>query len=1054
MHEHEDGKRPEEWEQPRHGGDVTAAAGTGPEIGILGPLVLRLDDAQVPIGRVKQRALLALLATEAGRTVSVDRMIDELWGDEPPARATASLQAYVSNLRRLLEPSRGKGLPAKVLVTEPPGYRLDVPSEAVDASRFETLAASARDQLERGAPAEAFDAATQALGLWRGPALEEFRDDRFAIATVARLEELRRACEEDRLAAMVELRLFGTAVAELEGAVRDEPLREARWALLMRALYATGRHADALDRFQQVRRLLGDELGLDPGPALVALEGRILAHDPTLLSGALDGAARGTRSPAPHRQRLPVGDTAVDHGTADARRDAPGVVEREAELAAVDDALSDVVGGRSRILVIEGEAGMGKTTLVRALAARAASLGLEVAWGACHDDADTPALWPWIQALRALDIDVAAPPGSDVFGHLDSLAGGLTRRSLDGPVVCVLEDLHWADPTSLRMLSFLSVELHDSPVLVVVTARSDEARAALDPAVAAALRHPGALHLPLRPLTPDGTQELAHAVAGGRLPATPELHVRTGGNPLFVAELARLLAAEGEGAGIPPGVREVIARRLGRLPEDANSLLVLAAVAGDDTGLVLLAAAAGMDVEQVADALDAAVAAGVLRIAPTTGRVSFDHAVFRDAVLDPVSDLQRRRLHARLARTWAGVAGARAAYERARHAAQAVPMVAPTEAFDAATAAARTAEAESDHGTAAHWWSRALDLVDSADDLAADRATRGAVLLSLAGASHRNGADSPARAAIIEALDDAADRGDHEQATAAVVALGATGGIWMWVNPAMDPAPLIRRVERVAAAIDDTDLPARSLVLGTLALGYVGSDPLRCDALSTESLELARLHGDPALVGRALSVRWRALWRPGRYQEQLAIGRELDDLARRLDDGDLQLTRPRVSMSQPSACATSPKRRRNSTACSPSPRPDTCRWSRHRCCPRSRRSPHCVATWSAPSSGSTRCGTAGVGSSSPRPTAPRRSAACASGRSARSRAASLSSRRTSSPGWVLPNYPILGGSRSHEQRSATPRVPRRRSPGPRSSESGSGTRAVVMHSSRPRSSRT
>src|SRR3954471_12992670 len=228
-------------------------SGTSPQIGLLGPLELRVGGEPIVIARAKQRALLALLATVAGRTVSVDRMVDELWGDEPPARAGASLQAYVSNLRKLLEPDRAPGAPATVLVTEPPGYRLILAPGNLDVSRFETLAAKGQAALSDGSAAEALDTTTQALALWRGAALEEFREERFAVATVARLEELRCACEDDRLTAMVELGLLTTAVAELEAAVLAEPLRETRWALLMRTLYATGRHADALDRFQQVR---------------------------------------------------------------------------------------------------------------------------------------------------------------------------------------------------------------------------------------------------------------------------------------------------------------------------------------------------------------------------------------------------------------------------------------------------------------------------------------------------------------------------------------------------------------------------------------------------------------------------------------------------------------------------------------------------------------------------------------------------------------------------------------------------------------------------------
>ena len=857
--------------------------GAGPEIGILGPLEFRRDGVPIPIGRAKQRALLALLATEAGRTVSVDRMVDELWGDEPPARATASLQAYVSNLRKLLEPDRPKGSQATVLVTEPPGYRLDLPKEAVDASRFEASASAGRAALEDGALADALDTTTHALALWRGPALEEFQNEGFAIATVARLEELRRSCEEDRLTAMVELGLLSTAVAELEAAVREEPLREARWALLMRALYATGRHAEALERYQEVRRRLAEELGLDPGPDLAELERRILAHDPELVAPttpARSPTERATTAPAPS-------------GVARPTRPAPAtdLVERVGELAHVDSAVAATIDGHFRTLVVEGEAGLGKTALVRALSDRCAALGIEVGWGSCHDDADAPSLWPWTQALRSLGVEIAPPPGSDAFGHLESLAAGLVRRAADGPIACILEDLHWADPTTLRLLSFIAIELRDVPVLIAVTARADEARDVLDPVVAGVLRHHGATHVRLRPLSPEGTDALARAVAGERLDTTDGLYGSTGGNPLFVSELARLLAAEGPDAGIPPGVREVIARRLDRLPEDAISLLVLVAIAGDDTDLELLSRAAGIDLDRVAEVLDAAVAIGVLRISPATGRVSFGHALVRDTVLDPVTDLQRRRLHARLAHTWAETPGGECvAYERARHAVQAVPLVPPTEARRAAMDAAVAAEGSADHATAEHWWVRALEITDSSDELGADPTTRGAVLLSLATAHHRTGADDSAHEVIVEALDDAAARGDTAQAAAAATALGDTGGVWLWVRPGEDALPLIVRVERVVAALEESDLAARAQVLGTLAMGHVGTDPGRADDLSAEALELARRCGDVAVLGRALSARWRAIWRPGRCAEQLEIGRELDELAERLADADLRLS--------------------------------------------------------------------------------------------------------------------------------------------------------------------
>jgi DNA-binding SARP family transcriptional activator len=874
-------------------------SGTSPQIGLLGPLELRVGGESVVIARAKQRALLALLATAAGRTVSVDRMVDELWGDEPPAKAGASLQAYVSNLRKLLEPDRAPGAPATVLVTEPPGYRLVVEPGNLDVSRFETLADKGRTALSDGSAAEALDATTEALALWRGAALEEFRDERFAVATVARLEDLRCACEDDRLTAMVELGLLTTAAAELEAAVRAEPLREARWALLMRTLYATGRHADALDRFQQLRRLLGEELGLEPSPSLVDLERRILGHDPGLAvppPGAFPSRAHTSTADLEPADPVPAGvsaPTPVPAAAPTGPKAAGGLplVERDRELVLLAQALADVRSGHPRFVVVEGEAGMGKSALLRELARRCAVDGVVVGLGTCHDNDGAPNLWPWKQALSALDVDVTAPTDTDAFGRLAALAAGLATRSGSGPVACIIEDLHWADPETLRMLSFLAVELRDAAVLVVVSVRSDEARAELDPVVGGVLRHPGAERLALRPLSKEGTESLARAAGDDRLASTEGLHDRTGGNPLFVTELARLLAAEGQTAGLPPGIREVIARRLDRLPEDARALLVLAAVAGDEHDLRFLSQAAGLDIDRVADVLDAAVAAGVLSVAPTSARVSFSHALVRDTVLEPVGDLQRRRLHARLALMWAGVTDdRRAPLERARHSFHAVPLVLPADAVRAAIDAASAAERSADHGTAAYWWERALELLDASDGEAETHPTRGDVLLGLAAAHHRNGADDSAQEAITEALDHAADRGDQALATAAATALGDTGGVWMWTRPDMDPGPLLARVERVAAALDPSDRFGRSLVLGTLALGYTGADPARVESMSTESLELARATSDPRLVARALSVRWRALWRPGGSREQLAVGRELDELARELDDDDLRLS--------------------------------------------------------------------------------------------------------------------------------------------------------------------
>ena len=465
-----------------------------------------------------------------------------------------------------------------LLVTEPPGYRLAVDADQVDSTRFESLAGAARDHLRSGSPADALDAANAALALWRGPALVEFRDDGFADASIARLEELRHACEEDRAAAMLELGLHATAVAELEAAVRSQPLRERRWALLITALYGAGRSADALDRYQQLRTTLLEELGLDPSPELQSLERAVLEHDESVLAVPAPVAVTptGSRAPDPERSTL---------------------LERAVELDELDRAIDDVVDGAAPA----SWSSRARRAWARPPSPRTPPLGHDAAaspWrgAAATRTATRPrcgrgprscagSAWPrcrWATAPTPSPCSTPTPRRS-------------WRRRARGPIACLVEDIHWADPSTLRLLAFLAVELRDVPVLLLVTARPDEQPAAVGPAVAALLRHSGAVHLRLQPLSAGGTSALARAVAGDRLGGadTARLHDRTGGNPLFVTELARLLAAEGPDAGVPAGVREVIARRLRRLPQEANALLSLAAVGGADVDLGLVSRACG-----------------------------------------------------------------------------------------------------------------------------------------------------------------------------------------------------------------------------------------------------------------------------------------------------------------------------------------------------------------------------------------------------------------------------------------------------------------------------
>jgi DNA-binding SARP family transcriptional activator len=238
-----------------------------PDFRILGPLEVVDEHGPLQLGGQKQRAVLALLVLEANRVVSVDRLIDALWGEHAPRTAMTSLQNFVSQLRKLLG--------AEVLETRMPGYRLRVAPGELDVDRFRQLCEEARglDVEERRARLR------DALALWRGAPLADFEFEAFAQGEIARLEELRLAALEDRLEADLDAGLDAQLVGELESLVATHPLRERLRAHLMLALYRSGRQAEALRVYQEARRALVEELGIDPSPALQELHGAILRQE-------------------------------------------------------------------------------------------------------------------------------------------------------------------------------------------------------------------------------------------------------------------------------------------------------------------------------------------------------------------------------------------------------------------------------------------------------------------------------------------------------------------------------------------------------------------------------------------------------------------------------------------------------------------------------------------------------------------------------------------------------------------------------------------------------
>src|SRR6516164_403273 len=256
---------------------------------ILGPFHLEDGGRQITIGGVRQRAVLADLLLHANEVVPSELLLVDLWGEDSPLSAANALQAAISRLRRVLPPGR--------LVTSGPGYLLRLFPAELDAAQFEQLIFEGRDALGAGDAAEAGQLLDQAMTLWRGPPLADFRYEPFAQAEIARLEELQLACLEERNEAHLALGSATALTAELGRMVADHPLRERLRGQFMLALYRSGRQTEALETYREYRQVLMEDLGLEPSSALRGLQAAILRHDPVLTPGSATSGTSQVRRP-------------------------------------------------------------------------------------------------------------------------------------------------------------------------------------------------------------------------------------------------------------------------------------------------------------------------------------------------------------------------------------------------------------------------------------------------------------------------------------------------------------------------------------------------------------------------------------------------------------------------------------------------------------------------------------------------------------------------------------------------------------------------------------
>jgi predicted ATPase/DNA-binding SARP family transcriptional activator len=474
-------------------GDVITAADTV-RVGVLGPLEVH-DAAGRPVrvGGQRVRALLILLAMDAGRVVSARSLIERLWPDERPADAANALQSLVSRLRVAL---RQAGLPDGVVESSAVGYRLAASAAAVDALAFEVQARAGRQALAGGDPATAARLLREALAHWRGPALADVAGEDFAAAPAARLAELRGAARFDRIEAELALGAAGPAlIGELRELTAADPLAERPAALLMRALAAVGRQAEALAVYQRTRDLLAEDLGVDPSRQLAQAYLAVLRQEIPAATGAVggatadaDGGAASTGPGGPAGGAAHPAGGAAPTGTADSR-DRPGAERPGAEHGSAPrrgggwrqptsfvgrDA--DVVGvlkqlAAERLVTLTGPGGVGKTRLAAEAAARLAGGGFAWFAGSAAFAALAPVTQPSevpyavLDALSLRERSIARRGADGAADPLDRLCAALVERD----TLLILDNCeHMIEPAAVLAARLLA----DCPgVRVLATSR-------------------------------------------------------------------------------------------------------------------------------------------------------------------------------------------------------------------------------------------------------------------------------------------------------------------------------------------------------------------------------------------------------------------------------------------------------------------------------------------------------------------------------------------------------------------------------------------------------
>ncbi len=673
---------------------------------VLGPFEVHDGDQEIPIGAFRQRAVLALLTIHAGQVLSTDRIIDEIWSGSPPPSALKTLHAYISRLRKALhDPPVSRD--GASLLSRHSGYVLAIDPSEVDSFQFEQLVGEASGALGDGRPVVAADRLKRAFALWRGTAFAEFAYESFATNESQRLMERRLEAVELRIDTDLAMAQHASVVAELEGLVAEYPVRERLWAQLMTALYRSGRQADALAAYTKVRRLLIEDLGIEPGPELRSLERLVLEQSPDLAWHPLPSDdPRGKRAAiaTPNdvsRPRAFAGDVR-ERGSA---FEMLPLVGREDQLSRLAEVMhSAPAGDRPRLVLLFGEAGCGKSRLLSEFESRAQAQGVLVARGSADQDSSLP-YGPFGEIVRSLML-ATGPSMLDRVGHLkDDLVRllpelgpppsvtqdlGLARSRLfeavlqllaspgiDEELLLIIDDAQEIGDGSAALLRSLLDRTWDRPVVVVLACRL---------AVGDRWEHPnerllelhrreGTVTIEVGRLNTVDLTVLVERIAGSKVNAdrvAARLVEMTAGIPLLVREVAaaglpdeRTSPMMVEGRSTSPLVEGVIGLRLSKVSEATRHLLEAASIIGFRFAIDVLVQVSSLPVSDVAGLLDEGIAAGIVVETDEPDILAFDHGLIREVIASRVSAMRQTRLHGQVAKVLAGQGNA---IEAAHHA--------------------------------------------------------------------------------------------------------------------------------------------------------------------------------------------------------------------------------------------------------------------------------------------------------------------------------------------------------------------------------------------------